>query len=81
VDLLNAASIPCMPIRDVDDMIDDPHFKATDFFHAREHPTEGGYYEMRSPIRFTAVPFREVTPPAVLGSDNEAIMKELGGRD
>jgi crotonobetainyl-CoA:carnitine CoA-transferase CaiB-like acyl-CoA transferase len=81
VDLLNAASIPCMPIRDVADMIEDPHFKATDFFHAREHPTEGGYYEMRSPIRFAAAPFREVSPPALLGADNEAILQELGARD
>lgn len=79
VELLNAASIPCMPIRDIGDMLNDPHLKATGFFQSREHPTEGGYHEMRSPIRFSAFPHQEVAPPALLGADNAAIMRELRG--
>ncbi|MCA1749901.1 MAG: CoA transferase, partial [Sphingomonadales bacterium] len=32
VEMLNAAGIPCMPARDIADIFDDPHLKATGFF-------------------------------------------------
>jgi crotonobetainyl-CoA:carnitine CoA-transferase CaiB-like acyl-CoA transferase len=53
---LHAASIPAIPVRDLAEVRDDPHLKAVNFFRRREHPTEGGYFEMKSPVKFGAYP-------------------------
>ncbi len=62
-----AAEIPAMAVRDLADIRDDPHLKATDFFERREHPTEGAYFAMRAPVRFAAAPNPEVRPAPTLG--------------
>ena len=33
--------VPAMPVRTLEELLDDPHLKATGFFTEREHPTEG----------------------------------------
>jgi crotonobetainyl-CoA:carnitine CoA-transferase CaiB-like acyl-CoA transferase len=53
-EILNEARIPCMPCRDIEDIFSDPHLQATGFFKHREHPSEGGFYEMQPPVRFSA---------------------------
>jgi crotonobetainyl-CoA:carnitine CoA-transferase CaiB-like acyl-CoA transferase len=47
-----AAQIPAQPVRDLADIMDDPHLAATGFFRRQEHPTEGGYFAMAHPVRF-----------------------------
>lgn len=47
------AQIPAMIARDLGDVIDDPHLKATGFFERVEHPSEGGWIRMRHPVRFS----------------------------
>jgi len=54
----HAASIPAIPVRDLAEVREDPHLKAVDFFKRREHPTEGTYFDMKSPIKFGADPDR-----------------------
>ena len=44
--------IPAQPVRDLDEVTDDPHFVATDFFEKIEHPSEGVVRVMRPPVRF-----------------------------
>lgn len=51
--ILRAANIPAMPVIDLNDVIDDPHLRATGFFEASEHPVEGVLFQMREPSRFT----------------------------
>jgi crotonobetainyl-CoA:carnitine CoA-transferase CaiB-like acyl-CoA transferase len=70
----HAASIPAMAVRDIADIRNDPHLEATGFFTLRDHPTEGAYYDMRSPVRFGAFPERAPSPAPVLGEHNEAIL-------
>lgn len=57
--ILRGANIPCMPVTDLDAVIDDPHLRKTNFFEASEHPTEGPLFQMREPSRYSAWP-REV---------------------
>jgi crotonobetainyl-CoA:carnitine CoA-transferase CaiB-like acyl-CoA transferase len=64
--------IPAMPVRDLDDVTDDPHLQAVDFFQKRVHPTEGEYLKMRCPVTFSVGGF-EVKPAPRIGEDNEAL--------
>lgn len=50
----HAAQIPAQPVRDLAEIIDDPHLVATGFFSPHDHPTEGRYFAMAQPVRFDA---------------------------
>jgi crotonobetainyl-CoA:carnitine CoA-transferase CaiB-like acyl-CoA transferase len=78
VRLLTAAEFPVMPVRDIADIFDDPHLRATSFFRPRTHPTEGAYHEMRPPIRFSADPSRTVGYAPLLDADGPVLRAELG---
>jgi crotonobetainyl-CoA:carnitine CoA-transferase CaiB-like acyl-CoA transferase len=52
--MFHRASIPAIPVRDIADIRADPHLEATGFFQRREHPTEGGYFDMKAPVKFSA---------------------------
>jgi crotonobetainyl-CoA:carnitine CoA-transferase CaiB-like acyl-CoA transferase len=75
---LNAQQIPAMPVRDLGDIMDDPHLKAAGFFRRREHPSEGSYFEMRPPVRFGAAPDIAIEPAPRVGEHTAAIRAELG---
>ena len=72
-----AARIPCMPVRDMTDILDDPHLKATGFFARREHPSEGAWFDMKSPVRFTAGASDSHTPPPHVGEHSDEVRAEL----
>lgn len=76
-DLCRSASIPAMPVRDISEIQDDPHLRATNFFKRQEHPTEGGYFSMRPPVRFGASA-RDPGHAPHLGEHTEEILAELG---
>ncbi|MEM5518326.1 CoA transferase [Henriciella sp. AS95] len=72
-----AARIPCMPVRDMADMLEDPHLKTTGFFTRREHPSEGGWYDMTSPVRYGAGTAPQHTSPPLIGEHSDEIRSEL----
>lgn len=49
-----AAQLPAQIVRDLSEVIADPHLGAVGFFTRREHPSEGAYYEQAQPVRFNA---------------------------
>ncbi len=74
--LLHAAELPAMPVRDIGDIREDPHFKATDFFTRREHPTEGPYFDVKPPIRFSAAASQPASPPPLIGEHTNEIRRD-----
>ena len=48
------AQIPAQPACDLNEVRDDEHLRAVDFFRRREHPSEGAYFEMRQPVKFSS---------------------------
>lgn len=48
----HAAQIPAQPVRDLGDIMEDPHLAATGFFARQKHPSEGDYFAMAHPVRF-----------------------------
>ena len=73
VDTFRAARIPCMPVRDIDDILHDQHLWDTSFFSKREHPTEGPIYEMREPSTFSDWQAPEPAPAPTLGQHTDEI--------
>lgn len=72
------ADIPCMPVLELKDIQDDPHVKAVGLFERGEHPHSGSYYVVRSPIRFSATPFRVRHHAPALGEHGREILQEAG---
>lgn len=66
------AQIPAQAVRDLDQMLDDPHLAAVNFFRLRQHQSLGSYFEMRAPVCFGARPYASKTPPPLLGQHSEA---------
>ena len=75
------ADIPAAPVNDFPDLQNDPHLKATGFFKRREHPTEGGYWEIQPPVRFAGIPQQDIRPAPAIGQDTELVLMELGLSD
>ena len=69
-----AASIPAMPVRDIANIVSDPHLDAIGFFSRRHHPTEGAYLDMRAPTRFGAWSPPPPAPAPILGQDTDAVL-------
>ena len=73
VALCAGADIPARASRDIADIRADPHLEAVGFFTRREHPTEGGFLEMKHPVTFGAWPDRERSVPPLLDADGAAV--------
>jgi crotonobetainyl-CoA:carnitine CoA-transferase CaiB-like acyl-CoA transferase len=54
--ILNEVDVPCSAINSIDDLLEDPHLKATGFFETAEHPDEGRLVNLRPPVRFSKTP-------------------------
>jgi crotonobetainyl-CoA:carnitine CoA-transferase CaiB-like acyl-CoA transferase len=72
------ANVPCMAVSRLDELADDPHLKAVGFFEEMEHPTEGRYVSVRSPVSFggKAPPLRRHAP--ALGQHTAEVLREAG---
>lgn len=62
--------IPIMRANGLDEVLNDPHLKAVDFFQVREHPSEGGWRAMRPPVKFSKTPASIRRPPPLPGQDD-----------
>jgi crotonobetainyl-CoA:carnitine CoA-transferase CaiB-like acyl-CoA transferase len=78
-EILSEADIPHVPVRRLEDLLEDPHLREVGFFPEFTHPTEG-------PIRTTAVPTRLAASPGDatrmpaprLGEHTRAVLSEAG---
>ncbi|MGI9381874.1 MAG: CaiB/BaiF CoA transferase family protein, partial [Methyloligellaceae bacterium] len=76
---LEQADVPAMPINSLEDLLEDPHLTATDFFIQHEHPSEGRLRTMAIPTRLAATPGEPTRRPAPrLGEHSREILLEAG---
>jgi crotonobetainyl-CoA:carnitine CoA-transferase CaiB-like acyl-CoA transferase len=70
-------SIPCMPVRSLDEVLSDEHLAAVNMISLQEHPTEGTYRVVRSPVQFET-PFQVRHHARRLGEDTVPVLEEAG---
>ncbi len=76
--LLERINVPAMRVNDIEDLLDDPQIKASGLLQQRDHPTEGAYIEVRSPVRFSAWGAQAGRHAPGLGQHSEELASELG---
>ncbi|MDR3498455.1 MAG: CaiB/BaiF CoA-transferase family protein [Parvibaculum sp.] len=71
-------SIPAVKMNRLDDLQDDPHLKAVEFFQRYEHPHAGPYFALRPPVRFGETPANIRRHPPRLGEQTREVLAEIG---
>ena len=71
--------IPCVPVRTIDEVAEDPHLSSQGFFREVEHPEAGTLRYPGAPYTLTATPWRLIRPAPTLGQHNRQVLcDELG---
>lgn len=78
LDALLPLSIPIVKMNRLDDLQDDPHLKAVDFFQRYDHPHAGPYFALRPPVRFSETPANIRRHPPRLGEQTREVLSEIG---
>jgi crotonobetainyl-CoA:carnitine CoA-transferase CaiB-like acyl-CoA transferase len=76
--ILGDSNVPTMVVNSPDDLVNDPHLEAINFFPVAQHPTEGEIRMTAFPVNFSETPadVRRMAPR--LGEHSVEILKELG---
>lgn len=81
-ELLDRADVPNMPANSPEELLEDPHHRATGFIREAEHPTEGRLRMMGCPTRWSGTPPpEEILPAPRLGEHSVAVLREAGFDD
>jgi crotonobetainyl-CoA:carnitine CoA-transferase CaiB-like acyl-CoA transferase len=67
-----------MPVLRLGDLKDDPHVVAVGLMETAEHPTEGTYRQVRSPLRFSATPYVLRRHAPRVGEHTREVLLEAG---
>ncbi len=70
--------IAAMPVQELQDMWEDPHLKATGLLSIAEHPTEGRYKVIGSPIAYSATPQQITRHAPRPGQHTTEVLAEIG---
>ena len=76
--LLASADVPAMPMHTLETLLADPHLRATGFFRALDHPSEGRIRSMAVPSSWSASQPANDRPAPRLGEHTEEILREAG---
>lgn len=75
---LDAAAVPCGPIRDLAEVVADPQVQAQDLIHETTHATAGAIKLTGAPYHFQGSAVTTRQPPPVLGQQTIEILREAG---
>jgi len=73
--------VPTAPVRDLHEVVEDPHLHARGMLSWLDHPEVGRIAAPNSPLRFDGTPPMALTPSADLGADNRAVYVDWLGLD
>jgi CoA:oxalate CoA-transferase len=68
-----AAAVPCAPVRDLQEVMQDENMHARGSLQHVHHPQLGPVVLPHSPLRFAGTPLRRLQPSRPLGADNDAV--------
>jgi crotonobetainyl-CoA:carnitine CoA-transferase CaiB-like acyl-CoA transferase len=78
IEALQAREIPCMPVKSLEQLFEDPHLAARGLFRTVEHHSEGEITTLAPPIAFSATPSEHLRGAPLLGEDSLAVLREAG---
>jgi crotonobetainyl-CoA:carnitine CoA-transferase CaiB-like acyl-CoA transferase len=78
MELCDRLSIPAMPVISPPALWDDPHIRAVGLLGLAEHPTEGRYRTIGSPVRFAETPSSIRKHAPNIGEDSVEVMRLAG---
>ncbi len=78
VKICEDGQIPCMPVVDIEDLMDDEHLKAVGMFESHHHPSEGETILIRPPVKFSKSPGSIRSHAPQFGEHGTDLLRELG---
>ena len=78
-ELLLKHRVPCAPVRDLDEVVNDPHMLARRALQWIDHPELGRIPVQSSPLRFEGVEPLPIVPSRRLGEDNATVFGDWLG--
>jgi crotonobetainyl-CoA:carnitine CoA-transferase CaiB-like acyl-CoA transferase len=79
--LLDQADIPNQTINSIDDLLADPHLRATGLIVEEEHPTEGMIRTLGSPTSWSDGMPEHLRPAPALGQHSREVLRSTGYTD
>lgn len=79
--LLQRHRVPCAPVRELDEVVNDPHMHARGSLHWQDHPELGRIVVQHSAMRFHGSELRPLEPSQTLGADTDRVLADHAGRD
>ena len=80
-DLLQRHRVPCAPVRELKEVVHDPHMHERGALQWQDHPELGRIVVQHSAMRFLGSELRPLEPSHALGADADRILREHAGRD
>ncbi len=79
LELLRLHRVPCAPVQELDDVINDPHLLARGSIQKINHPMYGEILINKSPLKFSNSVPPDYVPSVPLGHDTESILRSTLG--
>ena len=79
--LCDDAQFPWAPVNSLDDLFEDEHLRAVDFFHRSRHPSEGETVLTGPPVRYSATPASIHRHAPRYREQGVEVLRELGYTD
>jgi crotonobetainyl-CoA:carnitine CoA-transferase CaiB-like acyl-CoA transferase len=73
---LRAVGIPAGEVNTTREILTDPHMLARGVVGAFDHPLEGAFKALRTPVKFDGFDSPDIGCPPLLGADTDTILKE-----
>ncbi|HKT72252.1 MAG TPA: CoA transferase [Steroidobacteraceae bacterium] len=78
---LMANKVPCAPVRNLDEVVNDPNMHARGALQWQDHPQLGRIVVQHSPMRYVGAKRRVLRPSGELSADTVAVLTEFGIAD
>ncbi|ELY83409.1 MULTISPECIES: CaiB/BaiF CoA-transferase family protein [Natrinema] len=75
---LQKYDVPCTPVNDVEEVVNDPHIDAHDMIVEMDHPEHGTVKAPANPVNFSSLETTHERAPPHLGEHSAEILSDLG---
>ena len=75
--IISEAGVPCGPIRNIQELTEDPQIKYRNMIVEIEHAKTGILKMMGIPVKLSETPGKVLLPPPLLGEHTDEILTEI----